>query len=711
MGNRTFRALLKLNIFTFIASTSFFVSTAFSESTTFGSAAGTTGSNGCGIGEYYDMYAKKCMRAAFTAGSNSKTKDQRRSATTIPPTSSSVCSASMSIGTRCQCPFDISELSFVGEKFGGENFCVKASNDNEARDVCTRAGYNYLNPGNPDYLSSQLSARRGTQDSNKLNFYYCYRGLKKKDLCFTASYKEQNKKLKLHWVDTGNAIHKDGTCQCDMDGDSRMEDCSQAEAPQATDEKKCKDHEIADANGACVCEDGYQFDSGNSQTRVCVQKQTTASGDYDTELVNCIQPFETRAKSCESSATQAKQTCDQQNKQNPQVNDAMNATGIVSDMFQKQNQGSGMVSECLKAGAMARSPSIILGAMKETCDADYQKCNEDCGGEEEIQKYIKQCGDIAEKVAQAAMKLPGATTPDKNKNVLYFKERLAVIQSGQENGTKVCKQDATSNRSIFSEVLSGLGEAYTKAQACACQAASTVLTGVPCNSLPTAAQCLANPSLVGCAPVVSVDICSPGSQNYSYQGCKCQQDPKAQGCPQYVAANPGLNGFAGMDIKNDSGGNTSSFGSPVSPASSLSASDLNLNGNTASELASGNKSGAIGTGFNGSVGGGGGGGMSGLPGDGPEGNPAGAGEDGEGKNSGGAFGFVKSIAGSLFGSGAKKNEAGPKGGTLGSKFDPNKYRPFRGVAQEYGTGFKNDELWQLMHNGYEPILPTFIPNP
>jgi hypothetical protein len=602
---------------------------------------------------------------------------------------------------------------------GGKCKVVSGNTDAQARGLC--AGF-LINPGNPQYRAG--GPVKGNLSSNTLGYYFCIENsttsFNKRVMCeeMRANQICKRQPLEIQFITRGGG---DGDCMCGPVGTDSMhlKDCSQANlSAMAGEEVKCSDKgpgmidnpkKDGTVQALCVCDTSKGFkDDGKGACTPPAESSVSAS-EISPDLVKCVQEFEERAAKCESSATQAKKTCDQKNAENPEVNDALGATDIVSEMFQRQNQGTGLVTECVKAGALAKSPKIILNALKEKCDANFDECSKSCS-DDEVQKYTQQCGDIANKVAQAEVSTKG-TTPNNNKNVIYYQERLAVIKKGQEAGTKMCKEDASSTRSVFADVLSGLGQSFLQAQRCACQAASTALgtTQSTCNSLPTSEQCLANPSLAGCPAVISVDICSPGSQNYSYQGCKCQQDPKAVGCPQYAAATPGLSGFAGTDIGSGSGGSGMSFGANSS-GGGLNPGDLNLNGAAASDLASGNKSGGINAGFNGSPGGSGGS-LGGVPGGGPEGGAGGAGDDGERGSNGGAFGFVKSIAGTLFGgAGGKRNDAG-KGGGAASKFDPNKYRPNRGLAQEYGVGNKNSELWQLMHDGYEMNQPTFIPNP
>lgn len=627
-------------------------------------------------------------------------------------------------------PFN--SLDYVEMKFsdrlarsGGRCTVVPGYSDGEAKKNCD-GGY-LINPGNPQYRKENGENPKNGLDKNAVGYYFCITqsstSFNKEVMCNEMINADICKKYGIDIRFDKKPGREDGNCVCGKKGSLHKVDCAQANlAAIAAEEVTCDANigQIKNPNqdtvttiGACICDTskGYRDDGRNGCIPPDKVATQAASGDISQALIDCVKGFEERAASCESAANKAKTTCDQKNPDNPEVNDALNATDLVSDMFQRQKAGSGMVAECVKAGALARSPKIILNALKEKCDTNFEECSKLCT-DDEVQKYTQQCGDIANKTAEAEVSTKGIT-PNNNKNVIYYQERLAVIKKGQDTGAKICKEDASSTRSIFSDVLTGLGNAYMQGQRCACQMSATAFATAQssCDTLPTAEQCLANPSLAGCAPVISVDICSPGSQNYSYQGCKCQQDPKAVGCPQYVAATPGLSGFAGADVGNSTGGAGATFGAGSGPTSALSPGDLNLNGNNAGDLASGNKSGALSAGFGGPVGASGAGGLGGVPGGGPEGGAGGASEDGE-KGAGGAFGFVKSMAGALFGGGNKKNESGKgNGNAMGSKFDPSKYRPNRGLAQEYGVGNKNSELWQLMHDGYEMNQPTFIANP
>lgn len=630
-----------------------------------------------------------------------------------------------------QVPFN--SLKYVEQRLsdrlassGGTCEVVPGYSDGDAAATGFCQGGYLINPGNPQYRKENAGVAGNSLSTNKMGYYFCIRSttsFNKQIMCTEMANSDLCRRYSINIrFEPKSRDGKDGNCMCGAAGSLHQEECSQKDLSQIAsndpgcDEKlgliKNTDESSIKTKGLCLCDTSKGFKDNGNGTCTPPEQAATASGDISPALISCVQGFEKRAAECESSANKAKTTCNQKDAENPEVNDALGATDILSEMFQKKNQGTGMVNECVKAAAFAKSPKIILNALKEKCDTNFEECSKLCT-DDDVQKYTQQCGDIANNLAQEEVKTKGVT-PNNNKNVAYFRERLAVIKNGQEAGAKSCKEDASSSRSIFGDVLSGLGESFMKGQRCACQASSTALgTGQSsCDSLPTAEQCAASPGLAGCPSVVSIDICSPGSQNYSYLGCKCQQDPRAEGCSQYVADKKGVSGFAGTDVGSGSGGSGVSFNSGGGSGSNLSGSDLNLGSNTASEIASANKSGAAAAGQGGPMGAGGAGGFGGAPGGGPEGT-AGTGGDGAESSSGGAFGFIKSMASGLLGgsgSGNKKNEQN-KGGLLGQKFDPNKYRPNRSVAQEYGVGLKNSELWQLMHDGYEVNQTTFIPNP
>lgn len=317
------------------------------------------------------------------------TTQKSASSRTTQSVSSSTCDAKMAVGTKCECPFSISALSFVGEKFTGDTFCIKASNDNEARNTCTKLGYNYINPGNPDYLPA-AQGLYGNQSSNQLNFYYCNKGVKKKDMCEAA--KAKYPALKFNWSTVGNSVHKDGICQCDKNGDKSLEDCSQPDVPKQVAEECKEAHQVASKDGkGCDCEEGYELKNSR-----CVQKQasTPVPAGVSPEMAACVKPYAEQAKLCVSSSADAKTTCDQADKSNKGVSDALDIPGEANALFARSKAGSGMLTECMLAGAIASGSQMALSTLEPECESNYKTCEENCG-EDKYEKYKAACGALA----------------------------------------------------------------------------------------------------------------------------------------------------------------------------------------------------------------------------------------------------------------------------------------------------------------------------
>lgn len=591
-------------------------------------------------------------------------------------------------------------LNLAARLRNGDGSChvVNSSYDGDALDKCRDIGGQFIiNPGNPQYTTK---AGLGSRNSNNIGYYFCLKNssksFNKEFMCTDIADNEKNKGLSITFVKKSAT---DGDCMCGSAKSLYKVDCANADLDAlAKGDDKCAGEELTEnpnkASGQppCICDTSKGY-TGDGKT--CQKTAATGGDEASPQLVACVKKYEDEAVSCELKAKEAVKTCDEKNSENPEVEKAVNSAGTVSDLFINKKAGTGLVNECIKAGALARTPKIVLDGLKDSCDANFTECNNLCG-EDKAEKFQKECG-------------PLAGTDAASKNGAYYQQHLAVIQEKYTSGTAACKEDASAKRSIFSDVLTGLGESAAAAARCACQVAATAMgtSQSTCSSLPSAEACMANPTLADCPAVIAIDICTQGSPNYSTVGCACQQNPKGEGCAQYVASTPGLSGFAGTDISTPTG-NPVNFGVADTPGGGLTTSDLNLGGNTASELASANKTPGITTGFSTGAGGSGSGGIGGGQGGG-EGAPGAAGDGEGGGVLGGAFGLAKSIAGALFGGGGNKNNNGTASKTLPNM---NKFRPngTRGVAN-YEYGGKNHEIWHMMNNRYEYNQTTFLPNP
>lgn len=459
---------------------------------------------------------------------------------------------------------------------------------------------------------------------------------------------------------------------------------------------------VDSGKNACVCKDDYEKKAG-----VCEKKTDTARKTPTTpapegvspEMARCVTEWKEKASKCESSGGEAKKRCDQSNTDNKEVKEAAAIPSQIAGQFVNAKSGSGMVSECIRAGAIAGTSKIAMDQMATSCESEYKTCTKTCYADG-IQAQTAMYNECS--------KFFGAPdeTGEGNANQKHYMSNEGAIVKTFADGAKTCHQDAAQNKGILNDVLNGLASALLAGQQCACQL--TTANTSTCTHLPTSEECAANPALAGCPAVTAIDICTSGSPNYSALGCKCQTNNTLEGCAGFVAANPGLNGFAGSDVSTSKGGSTAGIGSPSSGGAGIGGLG-DLSGQKTPDAALAAKPTGGVPSFGGGSGGGGGGGGGSAPGGGGE--PAAAAHDGDEKTGlGGIFGQAKSMVGSLLGGGGSNKP----GGALGGKNAPdmNRFKPngFRGVASDTFGG-KNMEIWHMINERYDYNDSTFLTSP
>jgi hypothetical protein len=643
------------------------------------------------------------------------------------------------------------KLDYVGLKFDSTGVeCVEGFDDNTAIANCKKkypnGNFRVINPGNPQYteeLSFAANGKSGSLSKNALGFYLCYPGNKndKKAMCqrlkSNPSESDYNNSLSptdknfvnFEWIPSGS----DGDCKCSFPNDKNKSatfNCSQTKpvnpesvAGSGEDFKKKCEEKLAGTYSvdgpSCFCKEGTKIiGSVNVYEDIkCENKAnpTTKTPDADKpsqKMVECINKWKKISENCNSSAAKANVRCDPVNQDNPEVDNAMKIPGQIASTFAQANAGKGMASECLKAGIISNSTDIAMKTMKESCDEESKICNDNCG-EEKPKEFYNECKQL---LADES-KIQGDDEGDGNANQKYLAANQDEINKNFINGTPICKVDAKKKSGLFNDLLNGLAKSLRAGAICSCQMAASIAgqSAVGCSSIPPVDVCKENPSLEICKQGYGIiDICSIGSKDYSYDGCKCQGDPKAPGCSAFVSARPNNSGFAGPDAKMPSAG-----GAGIGPATGGGSGNggplgLNLSSPKEDDASNGAKANAAGPGYLGGAPGGGAGGGGGGSGGGGDGGPGeGAKEaDGGSGNSGGIFGQAKSFMGNLFG-GGKSNAVGGK--ATANKIDTDKFKPkgSRGVAGNSAFGSKNMDIWLMMNNRYdnEANQNTFISAP
>ncbi len=629
-----------------------------------------------------------------------------------PVTKTPVKSSGSSSGSTVSCPTQ--SLSYCFPNNINATKCVIATSDSDARQKCG-PGYSYWDLSNPVYRVSNASANvwmcsvnqskmkicKNAPADKKLNWEGdansgdCYQIIDgKKDICDFGDMAKTNDKQACDpkqgtWKSSGG---RDALLGCY---------CTNNELANVT-EKECGNtcsgaNEVASAapGGACGCATGFHREANSCLANV-------ATPGVSPEMQACVDKHAKLVDDCETSSTRAKQTCNQADKTNPEVTSALNIPNQIANQFIQAKAGSGMKSECFQAGALTNGNKLLMEQMSEKCNESYKVCTNTCG-DQKYQEFMKDCQPIATKNSTAdeqeeSRKGDGPGSAD-NK---YFQEKLTEFKNKYATATPVCTIEAAKEKNILDGLLNGLGNALKASAICACKIAATATgTGASsCDSMPTPAQCLAQPTLALCPAYSVIDKCTMGSADYNAEGCKCQMNPGS--CAPGAAA--AASGFAGADIKDPAAG-----GAAFSPTNSKGGGggggDIDLGSTKDNPLTDSQKAGAGGPGF---LGGGAGGGSGGASGPAGGGDPQAARAEGDGESKGllGAFNQAKSMVSSLMG-GTKPAATSDKNG-LNNKFDPNKFRPngLRGLANTSGIGGKSKNIFDMMQDQYELLQPT-----
>lgn len=630
------------------------------------------------------------------------------------------------------------QVSYLGQNIlgGGKKICVTQKgnliDDGEAKLFCAKNGFSrFLNLANTDYAKAgAFIDEDAVADSGKKGkMYLCFNGgVRKADICRQVSLDPKNKSLKMQWKPDGPNGH--GYCQCDKDGSSSSVNCDGPTVPvvaAAESNTACKSpEEISDGKGGCVCSSGYEKtrQEGQPPTYLCTKTvDAVVTGEPHPELKTCLDNFEEKSKQCKDSAKLASEKCDAgtaaSSKDIPASknrNSEVQSAGAIMDMAGQvmiaKGAGKGDTMGCFAKGSALRASKQLLSELKAKCDENKKTCETTCS-DETINNEKLKCEEILNKIVSGANQNENGEVVTSNQN--YFQNRVKEVSTAFAEGNKACtdrteEMSATNLENGFDKLLKNIASSFQQAAICACQVASTALTGSSgsCSSVPTAAECAANPSLAGCEAYNLVDACNMSSSAYNAQVCACQKDSAGVTCKTATAAGP--SGFAGPDAKTASSSGNSNFGT--------------TGGNVADTSGGGNFSfgsaldnGALSPikpqtatpgGGGGAAGGGAGGGASAPPAGGAgDGGGGIAGEDSHGM--GGLLNQAKSFMGSLFGNGSNKNGQGltpGKGGEPGVNYDINKFRPIRGMASEGQFGKRNSDIWKTMNTRYQLIQPT-----
>lgn len=620
-------------------------------------------------------------------------------------------------GKQVSCDVKFADLNYVGVQFVGKATCVIAENDAAAKNACNNKG-RVINPGNPQYQSSIA----GTRGTNPKGYYYCVGTDIRNDkryACDTIApnesiYKREEGQIEFKWVAASKGT--DGDCRCGLKGAPELgfRDCDQGLprfpdmcAPlglaKASDEEFMEmtlkqDPKASASCGpmACKCSDGRVFDVRIAKDQCAkpaeepqpqrvsgtVAAPTAPIEDtLDATLKQCVDDWKVAANKCKTVSDEAKNVCgsadDKKNSETSQVLDA------ASNAYIGSKSGTGAQQECFKGGLIANYTKDLLSKKSDECTTKTDLCTAACKPEE-VNKEKNRCHNILQGVIQQRY---GGDNPPENKNSQYFSEGDNFANQLMSQGTNVCGEVSTKDKSMIGSALESVGKSLASSVTCMCKLSSGG-TG-PCDEIVPPSSCEANPSLPGCRQYGAIGVCTPGS-SYDAKLCSCQLNPKGAGCPG-GSSSGGLSNFAsGGNISN--GTNGPDIGTPIS---NLQASgvDSALPGNA--DEAAGNLKLEPSKGGNAAAGGPGGGSSGGGASSGGAAGDGAPEEEEEKSGIGGLFGAAKSFVSKALG--GSKNKGNGNLNDAKKKFDANKFRPIRGVASKSGVGSKNQDIWKMVN--------------
>ena len=391
----------------------------------------------------------------------------------------------------------LNQLEYLGFVMTGPAACVKASNQAAAVDWCglsPRFG-RAVNPANPQYGNK---IDRGTLSYNPDEYYYCVKTSPplenfknanrevdesliaqnmsqmvrlndKRQLCNIANrlspWLRKQPELRFVWSPKG----EDGDCMCGVGGqrklcDSEPPDSGAAELTQAPGPEQPVAVSVAAVEPANPTATSTPVDS---------------SANVSAQLNTCAQEFIQDAQACKAESERAKNSCDQRINSNTGndssvVSLASGATQIMGQVFNMQNQASGMQAECFRAGAAANTATVAVNGMQERCEIDFSNCNRLClgpGNESKVDEFKRVCAQRVNKTPEQIM--TGLTTDNQpTADAQLFSSTVNAINQNIEDSSRICTVVATANKSKLSQLADGIGRALQSSVQCACQTSS-----------------------------------------------------------------------------------------------------------------------------------------------------------------------------------------------------------------------------------------------
>lgn len=425
------------------------------------------------------------------------------------------------------------------------------------------------------------------------------------------------------------------------------------------------------ASGHTCVEDG--FNRRGTSFGTCRPNKAAGSRDSGAAVGSCVQQADALLQKCQAEQVSATDSCD--SKKDTGMNAVINTASPFA-LSAGANTASSIQAACKGMAGLSQAANAALAAYRLTCNSWIGDC-------------VSACSEVA----------------------TFLKENNNCASTG--GAESVAAANIAEEASELNRTCKSLNSKVSEADQAIANYTQTALNSTQCSSLSSSTDyleqmCAANPNLIACKALTSVDCTS--STMATNKVCVCAKNPLDPTCSLTTTT------ASGNAITNDFLGST---GGNIDGALSGSSGDLP---NIGIEQAALNKS-APGAPIDGKQGGGaqlgGGGKAGGLAGGGGGGGAGGtdtqvnAGFYGGGSG-GGGFGSGGSYRGN--GSGGQAGTAGakqPGGPDLrqflpGAKYDP-KARGLAGVSGPDGITGPNSSIWKKIQNRYQVMGPTLLP--
>ncbi|AZZ35739.1 hypothetical protein CIK05_02625 [Bdellovibrio sp. qaytius] len=519
-----------------------------------------------------------------------------------------------------------------------------------------------------------------------------------------------------------------GRCKCDNEMVATVDRGSASQkCPVQCTVSDHKKYELA--SKGCVCDAGFQMQNGN-----CI-----ASNSASPAVDVCLRELQEKATSCDSAASTAVDKCDPKRDSGSEDGDTLgtlqNILGSGTDAYQKSQQATGAVDNCVNAGIASSSGYYALDSLRNKCDDEISSCKSSCNDANSYfaankDRVYQACRKKAYDENICLARSPYDITSEERFNASWdarnksdFESQIQQMQTNvTDNKTKCETGTAVTNRDKMSDYMNDMNNSVKSANQCQCQLGS----GSDCSNLAGPAECAKNPSLPGCT--VAMTNCLNSSD--TSLKCVCFRNPNGSDCKAAQQANnaklnttetsafagvggaaPGANGVGGVGGSGASGKTEAGGDVNVGDLSGLGADGEAFGSGTSGTATADGGSSPFGSAGGSGAGGGGSSSGGGGASDGTKlGGVAGE-EEGTSKKLSGFFDVAKSALGSLFkngGTGDKNSFSGVNANKVNggndSALDSKKWRPrgmVRGLAGDTELAGKFDDIWKVMNKQYK----------